>query len=89
MIYEVRSLLPLPDSKSCLPLQEVLMLIFAGPLIVHDPNDPYKGQFDEEIILTTLDWYHQEIPTLIQQLLNTSNTQFAPPIRDALLLNDI
>ncbi len=24
-----------------------------GPLIVHDPVDPYFGQYDEEIILTT------------------------------------
>ncbi|KUJ14914.1 uncharacterized protein LY89DRAFT_620153, partial [Mollisia scopiformis] len=59
-----------------------------GPLIVHDPNDPYAGQYDEEIVLTTSDWYHDEIPTLITQLLNTSNTGFNPPIPDALLLND-
>jgi len=31
--------------------------ILAGPLIVHDPNDPYKGQYDEELVLTTSDWY--------------------------------
>ncbi|CZR64592.1 related to Conidial Pigment Biosynthesis protein brown1 [Phialocephala subalpina] len=59
-----------------------------GPLIVHDPNDPYAGQYDEEIILTTSDWYHDEVGTLIQQLLNTSNTGFNPPIPDSLLLND-
>ena len=28
-----------------------------GPLIVHDPNDPYAGKYDEEIILTVSDWY--------------------------------
>jgi iron transport multicopper oxidase len=55
---------------------------------VHDPNDPYTSQYDEEIILTTSDWYHDEIPILIAQLLNTSNTHFVPPIPDALLLND-
>lgn len=27
-----------------------------GPLIVNDPNDPYKGQVDEEIVLTVSDW---------------------------------
>lgn len=28
-----------------------------GPLIVHDPNDPYAGKYDEEIVLTVSDWY--------------------------------
>ena len=28
-----------------------------GPLIVHDPNDPYVGTYDEEVILTVSDWY--------------------------------
>lgn len=27
-----------------------------GPMIVHDPNDPYKGKYDEEVILTISDW---------------------------------
>lgn len=27
-----------------------------GPLIVHDPNDPYAGKYDEEVILTVSDW---------------------------------
>lgn len=28
-----------------------------GPLIVHDPLDPYAGKYDEEVILTVTDWY--------------------------------
>jgi FtsP/CotA-like multicopper oxidase with cupredoxin domain len=28
-----------------------------GPLIIHDPWDPYQNQYDEEIILTVSDWY--------------------------------
>lgn len=27
-----------------------------GPLVVHDPEDPYKNQVDEEVILTCTDW---------------------------------
>lgn len=27
-----------------------------GPLIVQDPNDPYKDEYDEEHILTVSDW---------------------------------
>ncbi|KAI9733631.1 MAG: hypothetical protein M1834_003233 [Cirrosporium novae-zelandiae] len=34
-----------------------------GPLIVHDPNPPFY--FDEEITLTLFDWYHEEMPYLI------------------------
>jgi iron transport multicopper oxidase len=64
------------------------MLTSAGPLIVHDPNDPYKGQFDEELLLTTSDWYHDQVPVLINQMLSTSNTHFLPPFPQALLLND-
>ena len=70
------------------PFEIKLTLFSTGPLIVHDPNDPYASQYDEEIILTTSDWYHDSIPTLIPQLLNTSNTHFAPPIPESLLLND-
>jgi iron transport multicopper oxidase len=27
-----------------------------GPFIVHDPNDPYKGSYDEEHTLAVSDW---------------------------------
>jgi iron transport multicopper oxidase len=60
----------------------------AGPLIVFDPNDPYAGQYDEEIVLTTSDWYHDQVPDLIPQMLNKANIQALPPFPDALLLND-
>ncbi|KAH8804527.1 iron transport multicopper oxidase FET3 [Xylogone sp. PMI_703] len=59
-----------------------------GPLIVHDPNDPYKDQYDEELLLTVSDWYHDQVPVLIQSLLSTTNTEFRPPFPDAILLND-
>jgi iron transport multicopper oxidase len=57
-------------------------------LIVHDPNDPYKGQYDEELLLTTSDWYHDQVPVLIQQMLSPNNTQILPPFPEAILLND-
>lgn len=59
-----------------------------GPLIVQDPNDPYAGQYDEEFVLSVSDWYHTEVPTLINQMLTTTNTHFLPPFPDALLVND-
>jgi hypothetical protein len=42
-----------------------LVLTFAGPIVVHDPDDPYKGQFNEELILTTFDWYCDQVPVLL------------------------
>lgn len=32
-----------------------------GPFIVHDPEDPYADQYDEEIILTVSDWYVEDL----------------------------
>lgn len=34
-----------------------------GPLIVHDPNPPFH--FDEEITLTLTEWYHEQMPGLL------------------------
>jgi iron transport multicopper oxidase len=59
-----------------------------GPIIVHDPTDPYAGQYDEELVLTTSDWYHDTVPVLLQQLLSPSNTIFLPPFPNSLLMND-
>lgn len=28
-----------------------------GPMIIHDPDDPYAGQYDQEIVMTFSDWY--------------------------------
>lgn len=36
-----------------------------GPLIIEDPNPPFE--YDEEIILTLSDWYHEQMPDLINQ----------------------
>jgi iron transport multicopper oxidase len=57
-----------------------------GPLIVHDPQDPYPA--DEELVLTTSDWYHGQAPGLLSQMFLQSNTQFLPPFPQACLLND-
>ena len=36
-----------------------------GPLIIHDPNNPYAKDFDEELVLTLSDWYHDQAATLV------------------------
>ncbi|KAG6359460.1 hypothetical protein INS49_012981 [Diaporthe citri] len=59
-----------------------------GPLVIHDPADPYKDQVDEEVILTCTDWYHSQTIPLVQAMLQPSNTQFRPPLPDSILINE-
>jgi iron transport multicopper oxidase len=73
---------------TCNVLGQASILTYLGPLIIHDPNDPYAGQYDEEFVLTLSDWYHTPVPTLISQFLTASNTEFLPPFPDALVVND-
>ena len=57
-------------------------------MIIHDPNSPYKNQYDEEIVLTVSDWYHTQVPDLITRFVNVANPTGAEPIPDAALIND-
>jgi len=59
-----------------------------GPMIIRDPNDPHKGEYDEEVILTVSDWYHNESLTLVREMLVTTNTEFKPPIPNSIIVND-
>ncbi|KAH0544590.1 hypothetical protein FGG08_001239 [Glutinoglossum americanum] len=58
-----------------------------GPILVHDPRDPHKGEYDEELVLTLSDWYHEQMPTLLQHYLSAANER-AEPVPDSALLND-
>lgn len=35
-----------------------------GPLVLHRQNDPLKALYDEEIIITLMDWFHDDGTTL-------------------------
>lgn len=59
-----------------------------GPLIVRDPESPYKGQYDEEIVLTLSDWYHDEMPGMIKKFISYANPTGAEPVPDTSLMND-
>ncbi|KAI3398434.1 hypothetical protein diail_9254 [Diaporthe ilicicola] len=59
-----------------------------GPMVIHDPADPYKGQVDQEVILTCTDWYHSQTIPLVQAMLQPSNTNFRPPLPDSVLINE-
>ncbi|KAH9900315.1 Cupredoxin [Xylariomycetidae sp. FL2044] len=59
-----------------------------GPLIIHDPDDPYLYDYDEDVILTVSDWYHQQTPTLMRDTLQPSNKNFLPPRPDSIIVNE-
>lgn len=49
---------------------------------------PYKSQYDEEIILSVSDWYHDQMQDLIPAFINKANPTGAEPVPDAALFND-
>jgi len=57
-------------------------------MLVNDPENPYLGQYDQEVALTLSDWYHDEIPGLLQEFISYSNPTGAEPVPDAALMND-
>lgn len=57
-------------------------------MIVTDPDSPYKGQYDEERVLTLSDWYHEEMPKLMKGFISVTNPTGAEPVPEAALMND-
>jgi iron transport multicopper oxidase len=55
---------------------------------VHDPEDPYKGLYDEEVVMTLSDWYHDQMPGLLKDFISIANPSGAEPVPQAALLND-
>ena len=57
-------------------------------MIVHDPEDPHKELYDEEIVLTMSDWYHGLMQTLLAGFISVANPSGAEPVPQAALFND-
>lgn len=57
-------------------------------MIIHDPQSPYAGQYDEELVLTLSDWYHEEMPALIKKFINVANPTGAEPVPKSALMNE-
>jgi iron transport multicopper oxidase len=49
---------------------------------------PYADKYDEEIVISLSDWYHEEMATLIPKFLNKKNPTGAEPVPQNALLND-
>ncbi|KAL2130816.1 hypothetical protein VTI74DRAFT_5927 [Chaetomium olivicolor] len=59
-----------------------------GPLIVHDPESPFKDMYDEELVLTVSDWYHDQMHGLLKWFMSKANPTGAEPVPNSALLNE-
>ncbi|KAF1947444.1 hypothetical protein EJ02DRAFT_507888 [Clathrospora elynae] len=59
-----------------------------GAFIVHDPEDPHKDLYDEEIVITLSDWYHDLMHNLLASFISFANPSGAEPVPQAALFND-
>ncbi|KAL1626493.1 hypothetical protein SLS56_006804 [Neofusicoccum ribis] len=57
-------------------------------LIIQDPDSPYAGQYDEELVISLSDWYHDQMPGLLKQFISVANPTGAEPVPNSALLND-
>ena len=59
-----------------------------GQFIVYDPENPYRDEIDQEIAMTLSDWYHDEMPGLIDFFMSYRNPTGAEPVPNSALMND-
>ncbi|KAI1129829.1 Cupredoxin [Nemania abortiva] len=59
-----------------------------GPLIVHDPDSPFLDQYDEELVLTVSDWYHEQMAIMLPTFNFKGNPTGAEPVPQAALWNE-
>ncbi|KAH7022305.1 Cupredoxin [Ilyonectria destructans] len=57
-------------------------------LIVHDDEAIFADDYDEEIVLTMTDWYHELVEDLEAQFMSLYNPSGAEPVPGSFLLND-
>ncbi|RHZ82432.1 hypothetical protein Glove_109g314 [Diversispora epigaea] len=51
---------------------------FVGPLIILDPDDPYKNSYQEDYVVLISDWYHSLSSLLLAQRLAPHYLGFSP-----------
>lgn len=59
-----------------------------APLIVHDPENPFRDDFDDEIVLSFSDWYHDLMRPLLKSFISVTNPTGAEPVPNSALIND-
>ena len=55
---------------------------------MHDPASPFKDMYDEELVLTVSDWYHDRMPGLLSRFISKANPTGAEPVPNSALLNE-
>lgn len=55
---------------------------------MHDSEDPFKDMYDEEVVITLSDWYHDLMQGLLGNFINVANPSGAEPVPQAALMND-
>ncbi|KAI8149479.1 Cupredoxin [Fennellomyces sp. T-0311] len=58
------------------------------PFIIHDPEDPYRNNYDEEIVITLSDWYHKDSRTNAKWFLSKENPDADEPVPQSGLISD-
>ncbi|KAK8157217.1 putative ferrooxidoreductase Fet3 [Phyllosticta citrichinensis] len=56
--------------------------------IITDPENPYLGQYDKELVVTLSDWYHDEMPGLLKHFISVANPTGAEPVPKSALMNE-
>ncbi|KAK1542787.1 multicopper oxidase [Colletotrichum paranaense] len=56
--------------------------------VIHDPSSPFKDQYDEEVVVSLSDWYHDQMADLIPPFMSKGNPTGAEPVPQAALMND-
>ncbi|KAK8211353.1 hypothetical protein M8818_003320 [Zalaria obscura] len=59
-----------------------------GTLVINDPENPYAGEFDEEVTFSLSDWYHDQMPGLMKEFISYKNPTGAEPVPNSALMND-
>ena len=58
-----------------------------GMMVIRDAEDPYRAEYDEELIISLSDWYHEQMPDLLKKFDQPEN-KMRDPTPDSNLIND-
>ncbi|KAF7556174.1 hypothetical protein G7Z17_g1586 [Cylindrodendrum hubeiense] len=61
---------------------------YRGALLIHDDDAFFADDYDEEIVLSMTDWYHELVEDLEAQFMSLYNPSGAEPVPGSFLLND-
>lgn len=59
-----------------------------GLFLVNDPDSPFRDQYDDEIVLSLSDWYHEQMPSLLVTYDHQTGMMARDPVPKSNLIND-